>query len=361
MTGHMSRRVAGQDVVLDQVSLAFGDGRGLADISVTVRAGERLAIIGPSGVGKTTLLRAIAGLAPVQAGRICIGGRVVTGLPPERRDAVYLHQEPVLFAHLNVSENVAFPLRVRGRRGAEVDDRVRASLEAMQLSGFQSRSTQSLSGGQRHRVALARAIAARPAALLLDEPLSALDPTLRQEVRNAIIAAQAEYGPAMIVVTHDLDDTGLLADRVAVLLDGCVAQIATPAMLFSCPASLGVARFLGFYGEVPGRVGAEGQVECALGMLSAQPQGPIRHPGERVTIVVRAEDVHVGLPVEGRAHGRVVAIRQRPRGATLLVHVDDGATGVEIEATTAVRRDTFAIGDAVGVWLDPCHALAFPL
>ena len=361
MTSPLPPLTAGQDIAVDRLAVGFGDCRGLVDVSLSVGAGERLAVVGASGAGKTTLLRAIAGLAPLDAGAIRIGGRDVTGLSPERRGVVYLHQTPVLFAHLDVAENVAFPLRVRGTRGREVDARVRASLDAMQLGGFDRRPTNSLSGGQRHRVALARAIAGRPAALLLDEPLSALDPTLRDEMRHAIVAAQAEYGPAMMIVTHDLDDAGLLADRIAVLLDGRVAQVATPATLYSRPVSLAVARFLGVYEELPGRVGDDGRVECALGVLSAHASGEATHSGERVIIMVHASGVHVGPPVPGAPCGHVVAVRQRARGASYVVHCADAGPGVDIEGTTIALHQGFSVGDPVGVSIDPCHTLVFPV
>ena len=355
----MPPEAEGRDVIVERLAVGFGDGRGLVDVSLTVAAAERLAIVGPSGAGKTTLLRAIAGLAPAYAGTIRVGRHDVTALRPERRGVVYLHQAPVLFAHLDVAENVAFPLRVRGMRGPAVDARVRVSLEAMQLGGFERRATRSLSGGQRHRVALARAIAGRPAALLLDEPLSALDPTLRDDVRNAIVAAQAEYAPAMMLVTHDLDDAGLIADRIAVLLDGRIAQVASPATLFSRPVSLAVARFLGLYNELPGRVGEDGRIEYALGTLAPQTPGPARRHGGLVTVMVRPLGVHVGSLTPGTACGHVAAIRQRARGASVVVHVDDGAHGLDVEGTS-VQCGLLSVGDAVSVSVDPRHTLVFP-
>ena len=360
MTTPIPRGTDGHDIAVERLAVGFGDGAGLVDVSLTVRGGERLAIVGASGAGKTTLLRTIAGLTLSDAGTIRIGGREVTRLPPERRGAVYLNQAPVLFAHLDVAENVAFPLRVRGERGPTAHARVRASLEAMQLGGFERRSAHSLSGGQRHRVALARAIAGRPAALLLDEPLSALDPTLREDVRSAIVAAQEEYGPAMMLVTHDLDDAGLLADRVAVLLDGRVAQVATPAALYSRPASLAVARFLGLYEEFPGRVVGDGHVECALGVLAAHAPGPATRAGECVIVMVRAAGVHVGLPVPGVPCGEVVAIRQRARGTTYVAHCLDGGLGVDVEGASLAPQQEFSVGDAVGLSIDPRHTLVFP-
>ena len=354
---------AGAAIVLEALHIPFGGAPGIANLSLTVARGERLAVVGPSGVGKTTLLRAIAGLAPVDAGRVIIAGREVTALPPERRDAVYLHQTPVLFAHLSVGENVAFPLRVRGQRGDAVRMRVGEALAAVQLEGFERRPPQSLSGGQRHRVALARAIAARPAALLLDEPLAALDPSLREDVRVAIAAAQAEHEPAMILVTHDLDDAGLLADRIAVLIEGRVAQVATPAELFARPATLGVARFLGIFQELPGLVRGDGMVECALGVLAGE-RGLAA--GDRVTVVFRAESLRVttpnaqgGTPAAGvRAH--LVNTRHRARGATMTMRLAAQPAGPLVEAATGAHNHCRAPGDEVCLTLDMRGVIVFP-
>ncbi|GAC1647399.1 MAG: ABC transporter ATP-binding protein [Gemmatimonadaceae bacterium] len=360
MNDGVARPVLGQTLRLDHVAVQFGDGRGLDDLSLTVAAGERVVVLGPSGVGKTTLLRAVAGLARVRAGSIYVGAEDATSLPPERRGVVYLHQSPVLFSHLTVAENVAFPLRVRGESGKAVLLRVRTALGIMQLEGFDHRAVYTLSGGQRHRVALARAIAARPAALLLDEPLSALDPVLRDEVRTAIIAAQTEYGPAMMLVTHDLDDAGVLADRIAVLLDGHVAQLAAPAEVFSRPATLSVARFLGFYQQVPGHVRADGDVECVLGVLP----GALKSGGvpatSRVVVVVRAERLRVRPAREGNGIAQVVALRQRARGTTALVRIDNGHDGLLLEALLASDQTWPQLGERVAVSLDQRHALIFP-
>ena len=351
----------GREIAVDRLAVHFGDVAGLSDLSLTVAAGERVVVVGPSGAGKTTLLRAIAGLAAVQAGAVRVGGDDVTSRQPERRGVVYLHQTPVLFPHLDVGQNVAFPLRVRGAGHAVAASRVREALDALHLSGFERRSAMSLSGGQRHRVALARAIAARPAGLLLDEPLSALDPALRADVRDAIVRAQKDYGPAMLLVTHDLDDAGLLADRIAVLLGGRLAQVATPATLFARPASLAVARFLGVFEEVTGVVGDDGRVTCPLGVLPADARGAPRHAGQHVAVVMRADALRAGPPVSGSPQGRVVAVRQRARVATVVVRVDDGGDGIAVEATCDMSQPVLAVGDVVSVMLDMSRALVFPI
>ncbi len=318
---------ATEDAVLEVRGLAapFGDRPGVRDATFAVRAGERLAVVGASGAGKTTLLRAIAGLAPATAGTVRVRGRDATALPPERRDAVYLHQTPVLFPHLSVHENVAFPLRVRGVRDAEVRERVRRTLEAVRLAPdeFGPRPPHALSGGQRHRVALARAVAARPAALLLDEPLAALDPSRRAEVRHAIAAAQAESGAAAVLVTHDLDEAGLLADRIAVLLDGRIVQTAAPAELFARPASVAVARFIGMPNILAGMV-RDGAFRSAGAAVACDA------PGMRdgsATAVFRADAALARATNDAEAapgrEGVVREARHRTAGSTVVVALGD--------------------------------------
>ena len=286
-------------------------------------------------------------------------GRDVTMLDPDRRDVVYLHQTPVLFDHLSVGENIAFPLRVRGLRGTHVDARVREVLAAMRLEGFERRMPHSLSGGQRHRVALGRAIAARPAALLLDEPLSALDPALREEVRAAIVAAQAEYRPAMVLVTHDLDDVALMADRTAVLLDGGVAQVATPSLLFHRPATLGVMRLLGLHQELPGVADHNGTVVCALGRLQIDPDTHTVNAGAAV-VAIRAESVRLGPPADSAIRGCVVATRPRARGPGVVVRLEGTPSVVDVEAAVRLGEPAWRTGDIVSVSLDSTSVLVYP-
>jgi ABC-type Fe3+/spermidine/putrescine transport system ATPase subunit len=345
------------------LDVPFGARAGLRAVTLAVGAGERLALVGPSGAGKTTLLRAIAGLAATSGGQVLVDGRDVTALPPERRDAVYLHQTPVLFPHLSVRANVAFPLRVRARSGPDAGDIVARALAAVRIAELADRLPHQLSGGQRHRAALARAIAARPAALLLDEPLAALDPGLREEVRAAIVDAQQEHPAALVLVTHDLDDAALLADRVAVLLDGALAQVAAPGALFARPASLAVARFLGAYRELPGTVGVDGAFACALGILPAHGAGPhvagpavaLLRPGDlRVeTADARGDAVADAMAGAGRGVARVTAVRHLARTTTVLVHVGGGADAAEgaaaLEAQLAPGERLPTVGDVVRV------------
>jgi ABC-type Fe3+/spermidine/putrescine transport system ATPase subunit len=342
------------------LALRFGDAPGFSDLSCEVPAGARLVIVGASGAGKTTLLRAVAGLAPVDAGRVEVGGRDVTRLPPERRDAVYLHQTPVLFPHLSVFENVAFPLRVRRAAEPVVRERVRAALDTVRMAGFDARAPRTLSGGQRHRVALARAIAARPALLLLDEPLSALDPALRDDVREAILAAQGApppagaAAPALVVVTHDFDEAALLGDEIAVLVDRRIAQVAPPAVLFRRPASLAVARFLGVPNEVAGTVDGRGLFHSPLGALAAGPGAPPVGAAVAVCPVeaLRAVPPHEAPPDAPRA--RVVAVRHRAHRTTVLLR----AGGVALEAPASPVEPP-AVGAELAVLVDARQLVLF--
>ena len=303
---------------LEGLEIPFGSAPGLHDITLAVDAGRCVAVVGTSGVGKSTLLRAIAGLAPLRAGRIEIAGRDVTALPPERRGAVYLHQSPVLFPHLDVAGNVAFPLHIRGMGRDAVRTRVAEALARMRLDDFGPRRAGTLSGGQRHRVALARALVADAPLLLLDEPLSALDAALRSEVRDAIATVRDDGRHGLLLVTHELDDAAVLASTVCVLLEGGIAQTASPAELFSRPASLAVARLVGVPNLIEGRVSDE-LFTCQLGVWPA--------PGEvdgRFTAALRADAF---CRAANGCNAEIVEVRQLARGPVVIV----SAGGVRLE------------------------------
>ncbi len=309
-------------------------------------------LVGPSGAGKTTLLRAIAGFGDLVEGGIEISGRDVTGVPTEKRNAVYMHQSPVLFPHLSVFENVAFPLRVRRTPASEIASRVGNSLDAMRLTGLAARIPRTLSGGQRHRVALARAIVARPDLLLLDEPLAGLDPALKSEVREAVREAHGQYGPAFVLVTHDFADAALIADRIGVLIDGQLAQVATPSELFARPASLRVARFLAVANEIPGHADGAGGFRSALGTLGGVCDGL---PSGPALAVFRPAGVRIGG--NNGFPGRVSAIRVRPEHTTMMMSTVVGPMEVALPASFEGPSK----GDELTMSLDPRQVVVFPL
>ena len=331
---------------LRHVRVPFGDKAGLDDVTLQVPRGERVALLGPSGVGKTSLLRAIAGLGVLSSGAVVVDGRDVGSLPPERRGVVYMHQSPSLFPHVSVLDNVAFPLEVRGvtKRAAratalELLDRVRMGFAA-------ARPPSTLSGGQRHRVALARALAAEPAVLLLDEPFASLDPELRAEVREAVIEIlEHGNGPAVMLVTHDVDEAAGVADRLVVLLEGRVAQVGLPADLLASPRSVAVARFLGIPNLIRGMRDERGVVSCAIATFE-QPgaAGP-------VAVVVSAGMLRIRAGQRDGPAGTVTAVLHRVAGVAVrcdvggesLLAVPEPGIDVAIGATVHVAVDTRAL------------------
>jgi putative spermidine/putrescine transport system ATP-binding protein len=223
-----------------------GGARGLLPIDMDITAGETLVLLGPSGCGKTTLLRLIAGLEmPDAGGQVLFDGKDVTRLPIERRNVGMVFQSYALFPNMDVTGNIGYGLRVRGTQKNEVQKRVAEMLEMMQLTEFRHRSIDALSGGQRQRVALARAIAPRPQVLLLDEPLSALDARLRDQLRQEIDTLLRVLGITAIYVTHDQSEAMALGDRICVMEAGKIAQIGSGRDLYHHPASTFVADFIG--------------------------------------------------------------------------------------------------------------------
>jgi putative spermidine/putrescine transport system ATP-binding protein len=237
---------------LHSISAAYADTEVLQDVSLAVQCGEMLALLGPSGCGKSTLLKVIAGLLAPKQGRILFDGVDVTGVPAAKRDAPLVFQKPLLFPHLSVFENVAFGLRLRRISKDEVWRRVNAALERVKLPGLGSRSARALSGGQEQRVSLARAIVLEPKLLLLDEPFSALDESLRGEMRSLLRSLQRELGFTAIFVTHDQQEAAEMASRIALMLDGRLAQVGKVGDFYESPQSPEVAKFFGWQ-QVNGR------------------------------------------------------------------------------------------------------------
>jgi ABC-type Fe3+/spermidine/putrescine transport system ATPase subunit len=278
-------------LTLERVSKSYPGGAGpvIDGLSLTVPAAGLTTLLGPSGSGKSTLLRLIAGLMEPDAGDIRLGDRSILGLPPDRRGVVMVFQNAPLFPHMTLAGNVGFGLRMRGLPEAVVAQRVAAMLDRVQLSGLGDRRPSELSGGQAQRGALARALILSPDLLLLDEPLSNLDATLRDDMRGLIRDLQRETGTTMLVVTHDQTEAVTLADRVALMLGGRLVQEAPPREIFRRPASVAVARFFGGVNFLPGRADRAG-FHCALGLLPL-PTGSATGPG---ILTIRPEAVRLG-------------------------------------------------------------------
>ncbi|GAB3964864.1 ABC transporter ATP-binding protein [Actinoallomurus acanthiterrae] len=241
----MSQPEAPSAVRLDGVSKVYGDAYAVDDVTLDIRAGEFFSLLGPSGCGKTTSLRMIAGFADPDSGAVLLDGEDVTGLPPNKRNVNTVFQSYAVFEHLSVWDNVAYGLKRRGVAKAETKERVGAMLDLVQLGGLAQRRPRTLSGGQRQRVALARALVNRPAVLLLDEPLAALDLKLRRQMQVELKQIQREVGITFVFVTHDQDEALTMSDRLAVMNGGRIAQIGTPEDVYERPEDAFVAGFIG--------------------------------------------------------------------------------------------------------------------
>ena len=217
----------------------------LKDLALEVAEGEFLSLLGPSGCGKSTLMKTVAGILPASSGRILLDGRDITNLPVHKRGTVVVFQDMRLFPHKSVAENVAFPLKMQGISKHERLNTAEELLKKVQMGGFGNRKPGELSGGQQQRIALARALAARPKLLLLDEPFSALDENLREDMRRLVLQLQKEFSMTVILVTHDREEALSMSDRVALLFDGQLNQIGTPREVYERPETKQVADYFG--------------------------------------------------------------------------------------------------------------------
>jgi ABC-type Fe3+/spermidine/putrescine transport system ATPase subunit len=286
-------------VALERVSAGYGAARVLDGLSLEVEAGELLALLGPSGCGKTTALRVIAGLLKPAGGVVKFGGEVMNKVPAERRGAAMVFQKPLLFPYLTVAENVAFGLKMRKVRAGEIGERVAESLRLVQLDGYERRKPQELSGGQEQRVALARALVTRPRVLLLDEPFSALDESLRGEMRALVRDLQRRLKITTVFVTHDQAEAASLADRVALLLDGRLEQLGAPRDFYTAPRTPRAARFFGWAVVEGERQGGELATPAGRFTLPASP--PSAQGGGRLALAFRPEAVRAVKPRDGAA------------------------------------------------------------
>jgi sulfate transport system ATP-binding protein len=240
-------------IVVDSVSKRFGEFVALDDVSLEVRDGSLTALLGPSGGGKSTLLRVIAGLETPDSGRVDIGGEDATQTPPQRRNVGFVFQHYAAFKHMTVAKNVAFGLTIRKRPKDEIDARVDELLKLVHLDGFAHRYPSQLSGGQRQRMALARALAVQPRVLLLDEPFGALDATVRKELRAWLRRLHDEVHVTTVFVTHDQEEAMEVAEQIVVLNEGRIEQVGSPRELYEQPASDFVMNFVGPVSELSGR------------------------------------------------------------------------------------------------------------
>ena len=334
-------------ICLQGCSKTFLDGtRALEPLNLEIVAGETLVLLGPSGCGKTTTLRMIAGLEhPDAGGTVLFDGEDVTALGIEERNIGMVFQSYALFPNMTVAENVAYGLRIQKMRKPQMQERVREMLAMMRIEALAERRIDQISGGQRQRVALARALAVRPRALLLDEPLTALDAQLRDVLRVEISQLLHELKMTTVYVTHDQAEAMALGDRIMVMSHGRVEQLGAPREIYHQPASAFVAGFVGSMNRLRGRVGADG-FDCAGGRLSWHTPGVEE-------ILFRPEDVRIVEAPVADLTGRVTASVFLGERTQLLVDVGDAAPLVVF----ADARKAHRVGETLHMQVDPCGLL----
>ena len=322
---HAAQAGDGVGIEMKSVSHRFGNVVALHGASLQVNPGEFLTLLGPSGSGKTTLLRLVAGLLELQDGEVDIGGVDVSRLPAQKRDIGFVFQNYALFPHLNVFENVAFSLKLRKMGGSEIRDRVRHMLALVDIADMGERLPRELSGGQSQRVALARAVVFEPRVLLMDEPLSALDRRLRQQLQVATRNFQRELNITTIYVTHDQEEAFVMSDRIAVMNHGDILQTGTPSEIYYAPGNRFIAEFVGDLNKFEGEY-FDGVVETADGLRIRVESSRSSSASKSVVCGVRPECVKVGQDIEAdnRFSATVGAVTFNGSFLTAMLHLNPG-------------------------------------
>ncbi len=342
-------------VTIENVGKSYGPVAALKDISLSIRDGEFFGLLGPSGGGKTTLLRSIAGFVQPTRGRILIDDKPVQDTPVHRRNIGMMFQNYALFPHLTVAENIGYGLSVRGESKAAINQRVEELLALVKLEAYGGRKPRELSGGQQQRIALARAISTKPRVLLLDEPLGALDKRLRQHMQAELKEIQRTVGITTVFVTHDQEEALTLSDRIAILNEGGLVQVGTPRDVYEKPANRFAANFLGDANFFEGSV-EKGKVRLADGTLISVAELGKAHGV--IHFAVRPEKIRLTAQTAektatNRLEGRIT--QEMYAGNSILYRVACGTREVQVQHNPVAG--VFAIGVAVELSFDPGHAV----
>ncbi len=329
---------------LENISKSYGSQMVLDDMNLYIRENEFLTLLGPSGCGKTTTLRIIGGFETPDQGRVIFDGADITNIPPHKRQLNTVFQKYALFTHMNIAENIAFGLKIKGKSKAYIDDKIKYALKLVNLDGYEKRMPDSLSGGQQQRIAIARAIVNEPKVLLLDEPLGALDLKLRQDMQYELIRLKNELGITFIYVTHDQEEALTMSDTIVVMNQGYIQQIGTPEMIYNEPENAFVADFIGDSNIIASTMIQDELVEILGARFACVDKGFGNN--KPVDVVIRPEDVELVRPGEGTINGVVSHLIFKG------VHyeMEVMANGFEwlVHSTSL-----FPVGTEVGIKVDP--------
>ncbi|MGW1673082.1 ABC transporter ATP-binding protein [Streptomyces sp. NPDC002324] len=361
VAGNKSATATGKSLSVVALRKTYGDVVAVDEASMEIAAGEFVTFLGSSGSGKTTTLMMIAGFCEPDSGSITVGGRDVTRLAPQKRGLGFVFQQYLLFPHMTVAENVAFPLTLRGVPKEEVRRRVGETLEIAGLSGFGGRKPRELSGGQQQRVALCRALVYRPPVILMDEPLGALDKKLRDQLQIEIKTIQQELGLTVIYVTHDQEEALVMSDRIAVMRNGLIEQFDTPRELFERPRTPFVADFLGAANFLPGRVEKHDGEHTLVRLDSGGLIKARRHqfiPGTQVKVAVQPGRLRATADDDGFCTGTVETATYVGTLVRAGVRIDGGQEPL-VRLEVPAGRGPVA-GERVGITADPDDVNLFP-
>nr|WP_275116174.1 ABC transporter ATP-binding protein [Aliiroseovarius subalbicans] len=336
----------------------FGKFVAVSDLSLDLREGEFFSLLGPSGCGKTTALRMIAGFQEPTEGKVLIDGQDMEGMPANKRPTNMVFQSYAIFPHLNVGNNVAYGLRNRGISKSEIDTRVKEALEMVELGGLEARGANELSGGQRQRVALARALVMRPKVLLLDEPLSALDKKLREQMQFEMRHLQQSLGITFVMVTHDQYEAMTMSDRIGVMFDGRLVQVDTPQTLYAKPGSREVASFIGEMNFLPAEVTAETGDTFSIstpgfGAMKIEANPNVARHGRHISVGIRPEQLEIARHKPDGYDGTVQGVVRDVAFYGENVHYHVGVEGLDKPIAASVPNYFHTVDHAPGdkVWL----------